>query len=102
MKLDFVHPPSAAVEIVQPGRICIGLPAQVQDGGAAEFFSQPLQLRQCFAAAPALPHQRLLQGQVATEQVDVLERRGLVKDLVGVELVHRLALSRKETVSVAG
>ena len=81
VELDLVDPVAVAVVGAQDRRVALGAPAvlgRLDAAGDPAGLAGPVD-----APAAALALQRLAQRQVGLEQVDRLQRRGLVEDLAG-------------------
>src|SRR3546814_5859120 len=83
VELDEVEGKALLVEAAQLRRIVVGEPPQLEGLGAAGGGAEGRQ-RLVARCRPLAPH-GLLQGGVGEEEVQVLERRALVADLMGRE-----------------
>ena len=92
MELDHIEPAPLAVERPEPRRVFVGEPRALESFSAA---ANGAERRQALGGmAAALPAHRLDERLVGGEEVDVLERRALVEDLVGRKRVVHGAVSR--------
>ena len=83
MERDLVDPVAIAVVAVQDRRVLVRLLAEPDGRRLPEPAAEPREPG--LAPGRALARDRLAQRRILLEQVDVLERRWLVQDLVGRE-----------------
>ena len=86
VKQHLVDAPAGAVELLQFRAVPVRLARQCIRPGAAQLFAQRIEFLQRRAAAFA--QQRLDQGRIAGEQIDVLEWRRLVENFMRVKGIH--------------
>src|SRR6266566_3216540 len=83
MELDRVAPEALAVEARELRRVLVRAPRLLQHLGRAVAAAEGGEHRRF--AARAVGGERVLQGPIEREKIDVLERRRLIEHLVGFE-----------------